>query len=403
MSRRRKILFVGEGVTLAHVARPYLLASALDPDRYDAVLVIPEIYNKLFKNPAIRFETLRSIEPDRFLKALAKGAPVYDYATLKRYFEEDLSLLRREKPDLVVGDFRLSLSASAAIAGVKYAALTNAHWSPYAILRPWPIPEHFSTRLFGIRLSQSAFNLLLPRILSVHARPLDALRKEHGLPPFRDLRKTYTDADFTLYADTPNLIPTEGLPSNHYYLGPVIWSPDVALPDWWKDRDPTRTSIYITLGSSGKVEILPSILKALAPLPVDVLVATAGRFTFADLQPPVNCYLSDYLPGSRAAASARLVICNGGSATVYQALAEGCPVLGLPANLDQHLTMAHVERTGAGATIRSDGIAPAAIRDLAIRMLQQPRFSDGAAGVARDFRNHQCSQRFGDWLEARFN
>ena len=52
-----------------------------------------------------------------------------------------------------------------------------------------------------------------------------------------------------------------------------------------------------------------------------------------------------------------MVICNGGSATVYQALAESrAPVLGIPSNMDQHLTMQCVEGAEAGLSLRTEEV-----------------------------------------------
>jgi UDP:flavonoid glycosyltransferase YjiC (YdhE family) len=399
MPNRRRILFIGEGVTLAHVTRPYLLARALDPERYEVFLATPPTYTKLLDTRDIRLEPLTSIPSEQFLRVLSRGRPLYNYATLSRYLQDDLELLDRIKPDLVVGDFRLSLAVSAPLAGVPYAALTNAHWSPYAAIRQLPIPEHISVHLFGVRASQFVFDCLQPAILATHARPLNQLRKRHGLPPLGDLRETYTYGDHTLYLDTPGLIPTHNLPKNHHYLGPAIWSPDIPLPEWWKHVPEDRPTIYVTLGSSGQVNTLPSLLEALSSLLVNVIVATAGR-AITDLYS--NCYSSEYLPGIEAAKHANLVICNGGSATVYQALAQGTPVLGIPANLDQHLTMAYVTKTGAGISIRSDMLSTANVRQHVITMLQDISFHQAARGIAMAFAEYDCRARFINWLDEVF-
>src|SRR5690606_21714330 len=44
-SRRPRILFVAEAVTLAHVARPMMLAQRLDPARYDVSLATDGRYD----------------------------------------------------------------------------------------------------------------------------------------------------------------------------------------------------------------------------------------------------------------------------------------------------------------------------------------------------------------------
>ena len=50
---------------------------------------------------------------EQFLAALAAGRPVYHAETLRSYVRDDLSLLESVDPDIVVGDFRLSLAVSA--------------------------------------------------------------------------------------------------------------------------------------------------------------------------------------------------------------------------------------------------------------------------------------------------
>src|SRR5207247_2269556 len=136
--------------------------------------------------------------------------------------------------------------------------------------------------------------------------------------------------DYTLLADLPSLVPGAALPANHRYLGPILWSPPVALPPWWHTVDDHKPVIYVTLGSSGQVELLPIVVETLGELPVTALVATAGRMELTAV--PDNVRVASYLPGSAAAERSALVLCNGGSPTSYQALAAGVPVLGIASN-----------------------------------------------------------------------
>lgn len=46
-ARRRRILFVAEAVTLAHVVRPFALAQSLDPSRYEVHFACDPRYNQL--------------------------------------------------------------------------------------------------------------------------------------------------------------------------------------------------------------------------------------------------------------------------------------------------------------------------------------------------------------------
>ena len=389
---RRKILFFAEAVTLAHISRPIVLAGGLDPSRYEVVLATASRYPSLWRDLPIRVRSIDSITGAQFLDALAGGRPLYDAATLRRYVENDLSVIREVEPDVIVGDFRLSLSVSARVARVPYLAVTNAYWSPYARQR-FPLPELPMVKWLGVRVSQALFNLARPLAFALHTRPLNRVRREHGLPPLGfDLRRVYTDADQTLYADVPELVPTFDLPDHHHYLGPILWSPSVEPPPWWGEVGTDRPIVYVTMGSSGPVALLSGVLDALSDLPVLVIAATLGQ-SLPRPTPP-NALTADYLPGLVATARARLVVCNGGSPTTHQALASGVPVLGIAGNMDQHLNMAGIVRMGAGELLRTDAASPPSIRAAASRLLDAPGYTASARSLAAVFSGYDAPARF---------
>src|SRR5262245_25100230 len=129
-ARRKRILFVAEAVTLAHVARPVYLARGLDAARYDVHLACDGRYDRLLGELPFARHPLHSISGEQFLRALDQGSPLYDAATLDAYVQEDVALLKALAPDVVVGDFRLSLAVSARLTNTPYATISNAYWSP---------------------------------------------------------------------------------------------------------------------------------------------------------------------------------------------------------------------------------------------------------------------------------
>lgn len=383
MASPRKILFLAEAVTLAHVARPIALARALDPSRHSVAIACDSRYQKFLTGGPWQNLPLTSIPSERFLRALADGAPVYDAATLRAYVCDDLALIERFEPDLIVGDFRLSLSISARLANVPYATITNAYWSPFFRVDHFPLPSLPITKRLPLPLAQALFRLAQPLAFRLHCQPLNQVRREHGLPSLgSDLRRVYTDADFTLYADIPSLFPMDALPPTHHYLAPILWSPPVTLPDWWARLPGDQPVIYVTLGSSGQARLLPTVFEALADLPVTVIAATAGAPTAPPL--PANVRVADYLPGTEAARRAQLVICNGGSLTSQQALAAGVPVLGIAGNMDQFLNMNPITAAGAGLTLRADRLTATAVRHCARQLIDTPAPPAAAKAIARD-------------------
>lgn len=399
---RRRILFFAEAVTLAHVARPLQLAGALDTGHYTLRIACAERFAPARRDlgAGLDIVPLASITPDAFMEALRRGTPVYDAGQLERYVADDLAAIDAFRPDLVVGDFRLSLSVSARLRGVPYVNLVNAAWSPYALPEPLPIPEHVTVRLFGPRLAARVFNRIAPWVFRAHAGPLNRVRRRHGLAALPDLRAAYCDGDEVLYPDAPDFVRCRPLPANHRFIGPLVWSPSFPWPAQWQQLSVDRPWVYVTVGSSGSVDALPIVLDALAGMPVGGMLATAGRELPALGRAP-NVLTTDFLPGSEAARRARAVICSGGSATAYQALAEGTPIVGIAANLDQYLTMRDVERTGAGICLRSDALSVPVVRAAVQRVLDEPRFQNAARELAGHFRAWDARANFREFIAAR--
>lgn len=391
-SSRKVVLLVAEAVTLAHYGRIAALSRTLPSSDYQVIVAADPRYRPLDEIPGVAFRPIWSIPSGQFARALSRGAPLYDADTLTRYVEEDLALLDAVRPDLVVGDFRLSLAISAPLRRVPYASVVNVYWSPYADIA-YPVPDLPFTRITGVRLAQTLFDAVRPFAFGLHARPFNRVRRRYGLAPLgSDLRKTYTWADYTLYADIPELVKTHGLPGNHRFLGPVLWSTETALPDWWAALPQDRPIVFLTLGSSGRADLLPMILDALADLPVTVVVATAG--SKRALRLPANAYAADYLPMDAATANSALVISNGGSLTTYRALSLGVPVLGVCSNMDQLLNMNAVEGLGAGITLRADRTRPAEVRTVVRSLLEGPGYREASERARQAVLRHDAGRHF---------
>lgn len=395
---RIKILFFAEAVTLAHVGRPVALAQGLDPARFDVHVACADGYDFCFAGTHFTRWRIDSIPSAQFLQALAGGKPVYNTATLTRYVEDDLRVLDAVRPDLVVGDFRLSLSVSARLRRIPYISLMNAYWSPH-VVQHYSVPHIPLTRMVPIRIANALFRMARPIAFASHSIPLNRVRRAFGLPSLgADLRKVYTDADYSMYADVPELFPPKTLPQQHAYIGPIIWAPPLPRPDWWDRVPQDKPIVYVTLGSSGQGRLLPLVLETLADLPVTVIAATAGTIDVAGA--PANAFVASYLPGDLAAARASLVICNGGSPTSQQALAAGVPVLGIAGNLDQFLNMSGVVKAGAGATLRADRFRKKKLLRQVRAMLGDARMRTAAGRVAAAFANYPTAQRMAGFLES---
>ena len=393
-----RVLFVSEAVSLAHVARPSVLAAALDADKFELHFASNGQFAFCHSNQVLSLHQIGSIEPQEFLRRLGAGRPLYSYAELDVYVEEDMTLIDAVKPDMIVHDFRLSLGISARRAGVPLLTICNSHWSPYAIRERMCAPDLPMARLMGHRLFDPLFRWAWPLASKLHVIAANRLRKRHRLVPYVSLNEFYCDGDVSMYADSPALGPLRDAPASHTFIGPIVWSPSIPLPHWWpevaKRKDPP---VYITMGSTGKVDLLPRIVDACRLENVCSVVSTAGRSDFRASPPEV--YAEAFLPGSQAAALSSLVICNGGSATAHQALSQGRPVLGICSNLDQVMTMQGIAAAGAGEFVRASEATLPRLREAIRRLRASDSFTEGARAIQASFALLDPRKRFSEVVE----
>lgn len=396
MQRKKKLLFVAEAVTLAHFARPFQLSNQLSKQNFDIHFACDSRCQNFLHQSTHSLHSLHSIPSEQFTKALANGSPLYDYTTLKHYVEEDLALIEQVKPDLIIGDFRLSLSVSARLKNIPYVTISNAYWSPYAP-EHYPVPCISMTRMLGITVGGWLFKRAAPIAFKLHALPMRKLRQHYGLSALPlDLRRVYTDADYTFYADLPSLFPLNDPPDNHVFIGPILWSPPIANPDWWSSLPSSRPIVYVTMGSSGSEHTLKTILNALERQEVTVIASAAGANI--PIKPQSNIFIAPYLDGHAAAARADIVICNGGSLSCQQAFAHGKPVLGIASNMDQFLNMLSVSHSGSGIVLRADQLTEAAFLHAFQRITQIPVFKQATEILQMEVNQLRDQNRFATYV-----
>ena len=398
--QRKRLLFLAEGATMAHFVRPLALADAVNPEEYEVHFYAPARLARHLQGKGYATGELNSMPGEQFLHNIARGKPTFPIGVLRDYVREDRSLMQRIRPDLTIGDMRLSLPISALLEERRCAVMMNAYWSPFA-KRHSVMPALPISRIIPPRFLEPLYRVTEPLAFAVHAAHMNRVRKEFGVPPLPlDLRKMYTDGDYVLYPDIPEFVPTPGAPSNHYYVGTCDWNPAVAKPDWWARMcGESKPKIFVSLGSSGPVEALPALLRALARLPVAVILSRSGR-QLSDLGKIE--FVADLLPFTETAAQADLVVSHGGSGGLYPAIAAGTPVLAIPANADQQLSSRVMQENGAGLAVRVENANETNLEQALRRLLSETSFRQAAERWKKVFAQYQSPELFRSFLEKAF-
>ena len=284
--------------------------------------------------------------PEHVMRCSRSGrANWWDYPALAAHVKADLKIFTQEQPDLVLGDFRLSLSTSCELANIPLAVTLNAAWTNYYTAQV-RAPEHlWITRMLGRRLTTYLLPWIKNTILRLDSRPFRRYRREHGLPPRHNIWDIWR-GDLNLIVDTPDYGPTEELPDSFQYIGPIVWEPNIDPPPWLAHLDPDRPTVYFTMGSTGYPHVFELAVELFGNSDYQGVMTTAGMAQFHTL--PKNFFAVDYAPGSAIMKRSDVVVCQGGNGTIYQALSHGVPLIGIPTMHDQEFNLDRVVALGAG-------------------------------------------------------
>lgn len=338
---RTRILFMAESITLAHVVRPLGLAVSMKSQGHEVYFACSEKYRPWVEAKGLNSLPIHSLDSQIFQKRLSQGKTFLRKDEVLTQVQENLQVLHSLQPEVVLGDFRLSLGISARVARIPYIGIVNAYWLHFEA-RTMPVPEIPMTTFLGRRASHLLFSTLgrwiVPRVLEQQAHDFNLVRKQYNQSPLRRVIDCYLEADFLALADVPELVPHPPSRSGAapwLYLGPLTGNLPCELPPWWTDLSPYQPIVYLNLGSSGRQDLVPRLVQSLQTLPIQIIIGGPHE----NLQTPGKVFVARQLPGDQICARAELVICNGGAPSVYQALLQGKQVLGITHNLDQRTGM----------------------------------------------------------------
>lgn len=398
---KKKIVFFCNDVTLAHPVRTVLLANALDPEKYDVVVYHGGAYRDLM--PACKFPThsIYSMKPAEFFKRLDLLQPIFDEELVACYLADEEAVFDRERPDVVIGDFRLTLQISARKRNIPYINIANAIWSPSVDI-PYDSPRCTKTKWVHRPTLNWFLNKFPQKFFASSMRALNQARVQAGMraiPP-GDLKTLYADADHVLYCDMPSLFQSANFTAHEHFLGPITWGLNQAMPDLGEILTNGHYTVYINLGSSGDKQALAYMCQELARQDINLIIATGGSDHLQTLKNRPRVYMAPFLPSDKMARVADITICNGGVPTVMTALLNGSYVVGLCTNMDQEMNMGMFEQAGLGA--RFDNTS-SSLQRLAEFIQTRPRLSlDRKQAIQQECAAYKPEEKFAEFMQEHF-
>ncbi len=392
-----------EDEILAHAGRMLMVAKALR-EKFTGEIIFSGggKYHNLFSRAGFQFYPIKGsfrkiIEPLFSGNLSLFKLPAYRRELFDIYRElikQELELYQSLQPDLIICDARPSASLAAEIYGLPVIWIINIGTLSYStIKRTFPKTSPLFTKFPRLRVINKLppvmrdfffpdYLFLLGRFFWVKFH--NQLRASFGLKPWNNYMDTF-QAKQIIMADIESMAPTANLPKNYHFVGPLVWEPEMELPEPLKDQ---KDLIYITMGSTGDPQLFHPLIEAFLNMPEFNVVLTTGGLQEEEkpVRLPDNVRLYKFLPGTQIVKRARLVICHGGLGTIYQALGEGVPLIGIPYFPDQEtMGIGRAEALGAGLTILPYELTPERIITDVKKVLADESYKKSAAKISSQF------------------
>jgi MGT family glycosyltransferase len=338
------------------------LTAALVERGHDVRVTGPAVLQTRFERAGARFRPFRRAQPPHSKEADVPDDNVLGWARFvsgRRLADDVLEELRSEPTDVAVVDAFLTAGLAAAEkAGVPAVALVHVLYTP-------SIEGPLATQWDPTR----------PMMESTRRR-LEIPEIDPATPVMAGL---WSRCPIVLVcAPEPFDFPSDRLPSNARYVGPMLDEP-TASP--WQPGD-GRVLVSFSTTAMRQRDVLQRALDALADADVEV-VCTLGRVPIEGLSPPPNASISAWMPHRELLPRTDVVVTHAGLSTVMTALASGIPMVCMPMGRDQPLNAERVATLGLGIEL-SPAASADAIRDAVEDVLGNEKFRQRATSMAED-------------------
>jgi UDP:flavonoid glycosyltransferase YjiC (YdhE family) len=219
------------------------------------------------------------------------------------------------------------------------------------------------------------------------AEPLNALRREHGLPQdpaLAMLSRSLVLSPFPVSFRDPAF----PLPETAHSFRPGALDAEGAVPESRLFLSGDAPTIYFTLGTVFNIEsgdLFARVLAGLGELRVNVVVTVGPHIDPEELGPqPPNIRVEQYIPQALVLPSCDLVVSHGGSGSVIGALAHGLPSVVIPMGADQLLNAARGEALGVARVLDAVRATPESVRAAVSAILDDPSYRSAAGCIKNE-------------------
>jgi len=338
----------------------------------------------------------------------AKGikSPALDnvlFGTAKEVTDETIRAIKEEKTDVLMVDCVLPTAVIAAeamsIPGVmiqhfpEYLPGSNRPPGVMRILPGKGIPGRIRDRLLA-----SLFNAFINK----YCKLINEVRTSHELPPIDNTTDIFFNSDLRLVTTLKSFdFPSEPMPENFYYTGPILGDPDWVEP-WsnpWKMND-ERPLVVVSLSTTyqNQAPTIQAALDALKDMDVMGLLTLGPAIEGEKFNVPENVVVVKSAPHSQIFPMADLVITHAGHGTIMRSLQHGVPLICMPMGRDQDNNAVKVKYHGCGLKLKP-GSSSEKIKKAMQKILKDNLFKTNAQSFQEELKDKTHQHKMIDKIE----
>ena len=295
-----------------------------------------------------------------------------------------------------------------AVIGAESLGVPVAMFSPHVSLRPLRHVPPVTSDLRGPWTAQECaaveeVNARYSAFFDIGKQTINELRHDLGLVPLTQVMEIFDRADRVLLASSRAFdFPTDALPRNTVYVGPMLDEPIWCEPwhaPWTQPATNPRALISFSTDAQGQTETVQKVVDAVGGMEgIEAVVTTGPSVGVGEIRAADNVHVVPSAPHDSVMKDVSLVVTQGGHGTVSRALINGLPMLILPRVRDQFGNAARVIARGAGLALPPTASTPEIVSAIDT-LIRHPRFQSASRRIGQDMKADIDNSTFVDELE----
>lgn len=334
-------MFFCAEVGMAHIVRPLALADELHKRGYEIFFTLSKRKWKDFPNNNFNYIDIQQCINSDSIEVIKI---FHNKNKIVKMIEEELVLIKKYKPDIIVIDLRPSTFISSFLVNIPTYVISSGYTIPYPVY----IPNVFWTNYEIHKKFQFFYSKLVLRVISRHT--IDFLVKIGYYFDKKITKRNVIKFFNYIVAHDNQFLPSIHENKNVYYVGHMRWNGFIDLPlNLVKNN---KKTVYLSFGGTGfSKERLISIASYLINKGLQVIVSTGTIANISDFPKHKLLYVNKYFNTHEVLKNVDIVICHGGLGTILEATIAEKPVLFIPFNPDQYINAIRYKELGLGKYI----------------------------------------------------